>query len=820
METKMNSDWFNKLFVNDVKQIIPKGGSGSGGSVDTSAVLEELKNTGGIGYSVKKDDLVFDGNIGDRHTIPGDILDLGDNMVLVKITDEVVSVEDIDEIDFYDVFESVTIPIDEIVVQKSGGASLLIYKGAVPLVGIIPEHASSIVDAPAGIYVICTVEESFDSMYVSSIRFKENISGIDPKFLPEGGFGYVGGDRKTITFDGDITGLTYYPMSANMLTVKVSDDVVELDKFLGLTLLDEESGTSTKLSVAELSVMAMDIGYSISLYDGGDPYMMVIRRDYSGFPKGTWIMRHGDNSKDYGFLYPTEIVYGDETVHRIDPKFLPEGGVGYETSSRVTAIEPGTYTFTDGSNGEFIFSFVEGDTVIVNYEGEEYVRTAARMIVENMSITYAGNLYPLSGIDTGEPFCAIVLTDGTTIMWDIISFSESTGSDYSADRELYMIVEHKETGKIDPKFLPEGGFGYSKEIVLTNDGNNEGKEYFELQDMFTFVRIGDCIDLTKVTELRGEMNGVNMSVESRDLILDDSEMPYFNALAGEYNGDYVTLVVCVLDKNSIFGANTGTYVLSTNIEELNAKVTEVVLGENISRIDPKFLPEGGVGYVDAGPTVLVIDDKTVTFESGMYQEPLLSIPEPDANVSLIIDGNNKIEGKLEAYDAEGIRFVYFGNTGLLDSDLPQSSNDNFAIGFLDGTSFGEGYLLAIVLGDEVESGETIHSISLSYDAMEIHTIDPKYTPGVLPIVELTTATPSVGSTVTLSEEEASMLRKAAATGMPMIIRMHLGQDDITAGIFSVSCSSEGIVIYGNLFVHTVNITYSYSDGLCTLSLIG
>lgn len=275
----------------------------------------------------------------------------------------------------------------------------------------------------------------------------------------------------------------------------------------------------------------------------------------------------------------------EQAVYESIESLKNSGSIGYETSSRVTAIEPGTYTFRDGSNNELVFSFVEGDIITVNFEGEEYVRTAAKALFENVPIIYAGNLSPFGGEDTKEPFLVVTLPDNDNTIIDIISWRESNG-DALATRSISMLIEHREISKIDPKFLPEGGVGYSKERVLTNDGNNEGKETINFGNL-TFVRIEECIDLSTVTEIHGMLLGQYL-VASRDAITLDGSVSGISMLLATINGTRTPLVISTT--LSLDNKTPGTYVVSDKHEDVNAVVTEVVLEDEIVPIDEKFLP--------------------------------------------------------------------------------------------------------------------------------------------------------------------------------------------------------------------------------------
>lgn len=274
----------------------------------------------------------------------------------------------------------------------------------------------------------------------------------------------------------------------------------------------------------------------------------------------------------------------EQAVYESIESLKNSGSIGYETSSRVTAIEPGTYTFRDGSNNELVFSFVEGDIITINFEGEEYVRTAAKSIFENVPIVYAGNLSPFGGEDTKEPFLVVTLTNNDNTIIDIISWRESNG-DALVTRSVSMFIEHREISKIDPKFLPEGGVGYSKEVVLTNDGNNEGKETINFGNL-TFVRIRECIDLSTVTEIRGMLLGQYLTAPRDAITL--SESAGLSILLATINGTGTPLVISTT--LSIENKAPGTYVVSDMREGVNAVVTEVVLEDEIVPIDEKFLP--------------------------------------------------------------------------------------------------------------------------------------------------------------------------------------------------------------------------------------
>lgn len=130
--------------------------------------------------------------------------------------------------------------------------------------------------------------------------------GIDPKLLPQGGVGYTE-PGKVITWDGDTTGLEAKYIASGRLGYKVSNDAVDLTKLTKITDIDGELTPDR---------------YSFDQYDNIQQIL-----DVGGYPIICAYMDvpNPDGSIDKGVFFYRGIrsIETAETIHPIDPKFLP-----------------------------------------------------------------------------------------------------------------------------------------------------------------------------------------------------------------------------------------------------------------------------------------------------------------------------------------------------------------------------------------------------------------------------------------------------------------------------------------------------------------
>lgn len=145
------------------------------------------------------------------------------------------------------------------------------------------------------------------------------------------------------------------------------------------------------------------------------------------------------------------------------------------------------------------------------------------------------------------------------------------------------------------KYLKNGGIGHTQKKTLTNDGKLEGKENFNVEGS-DFVRIGDAIDISTITIIYLNDNGIPIAeCESQDIG------------NGCFSVSYVgTVGVYVLGDSNEFNVSSGTYVLCDD-----GFVITCIETETIHTIDPKYI---------SGVTLPIVELEPVT--GGGYPAPL------------------------------------------------------------------------------------------------------------------------------------------------------------------------------------------------------
>jgi len=140
-----------------------------------------------------------------------------------------------------------------------------------------------------------------------------------------------------------------------------------------------------------------------------------------------------------------------ENIHKINPKYLPEGGFGYTEEKCKMLFSQSSITFSDGMYAEEdMIGLQKGKKYTVAFNGEVFECVAKNIMIDvNNSAVYIGNERIAGGEDTGEPFaCADIIESGQSV-FIITNFDDSTENcTISITGSLEMVH------KIDTKFLP------------------------------------------------------------------------------------------------------------------------------------------------------------------------------------------------------------------------------------------------------------------------------------------------------------------------------------------------------------------------------
>lgn len=221
---------------------------------------------------------------------------------------------------------------------------------------------------------------------------------------------------------------------------------------------------------------------------------------------------------------------------------------------------------------------------------------------------------------------------------------------------------------------------------------------------------------------------------------------------------------------------------------MNDEVT-ITYTETIHPIDPKYLPEGGVGYSETGDIffdgALEIIDDGITGAELTYNEEFNVGNEYTVKLDSC---EYRFECK-QTLDDEGGVVNYIGNEALLHGDLFTAPITGGS--FVAATLTIDGPIALLIIDRSGSAHATIAS-------EKIHTIDPKYLPsgsgGGLPVVELSGNIAFSEEATALSEENCAKLNAVASSKLPAVIVINGG-----AVAFVCSYMNEG----GPIFVATV-----------------
>jgi hypothetical protein len=140
-----------------------------------------------------------------------------------------------------------------------------------------------------------------------------------------------------------------------------------------------------------------------------------------------------------------QILDIDETIHPIDPKFLPKGGVGYTELETVYQFDSVNMNY-DSNRGNYhvelrenIPALLPGRTYVVNFGGKDYICTS--FVVEIFICLGNYSMTDSNQTDTGEPFFITIYGDG------------SYANVWTASKMDFVICEEV-ARKIDSKFIP------------------------------------------------------------------------------------------------------------------------------------------------------------------------------------------------------------------------------------------------------------------------------------------------------------------------------------------------------------------------------
>ena len=587
--------------------------------------------------------------------------------------------------------------------------------------------------AEAGFYGVCMPLDGAESITLAINGEGKTIHKIDPKYLPEG-IGYeIEGTivevwPKDSTVANDMNGsYITVPVINNLEVGKEYTVIINDNKYITTAYSITENGqTATAIGAMPptdetpfIIILLPEPGEVMLQYDGASDEVI------TAYGKG-----YITNASGFGPAVGTIQVYtGEEgTIHKIDPKFLPEG-IGYEINEGGEEILPTSSCVEDGAyyniSGPYLgFGFDE--TYVFTYNGKDYTLTT-RLYNENIRWTVVGKFNEDDGFEENVPFGIIFAEkenwEKTGVSLSIIPYPQD-----SEDIPMTLAIRREgnhSVHKIDPKYLPEG-IGYEIEggagkVILPECS----PEYSEEEGIFAIV------DPLAEPLMAGETYVVNWNgteyictaqiITSHGisfLALGDIYTLTDGELGTAPTGEPFTItdysVITEGQINLAIGAIDGSTTLTISISKGG--------GSKIHKIDPKYLPEG-IGY-EINNTTEILPTTTLSLE----EDADATVNATTASITqqfVITTGETYIVN----WDGTTCECIAEDGTwsGLSTVELRYDNDDiAFRIAALVPPQELNGEMIYGILWDRNDS--TSVTISISHGENTIHKIDPKFLP--------------------------------------------------------------------------------------------
>ena len=305
------------------------------------------------------------------------------------------------------------------------------------------------------------------------------------------------------TFHGNLDSLSTNPLEEGKIYTVITD-----------------SGTYTATCKFKNNAYIVGNAKLIGGDDTGESFIVISQYDSTGF----WAFIICD------FNYGTHVkIATQEVIHKIDPKFLPEGGVGYTETRSGLILSKSVITPMEGEEGKgyveaYLSAFGEGVTYFVSW-GDVTYETTAQFNAE-INNTVIGDIKHET-----VPFSCYI-DEKYIISW-------------TGDMPEYIEIYTKEDllHKINPKYLPEITILPSdvlKEVTLDDSGYYistepigliEGQKYSIITSSGTFESIGQTIedDIVAIGNINILDDGWDGSGESYLIVEADGQIVFADA---------------------------------------------------------------------------------------------------------------------------------------------------------------------------------------------------------------------------------------------------------------------------------------------------
>lgn len=329
-----------------------------------------------------------------------------------------------------------------------------------------------------GIYFI-----SIGGGYVTSLTYGSIVvHKLAPKFLPEGGVGWVECDLNTIEWDGVTEGRDCVSPTDGLTLCKVSDTLIEPEELVGRTIHLSDGRT---YEITSDHIIIEDDMYCIIDFDTDDfAYLYAIQAlevDGAVFPSTGMYAMYLDGTPHF-----SKVEYGSKTIHQLDEKFIP-GSIARKDDVNIFLI-----TLTMGDN-------VEDDTGAHDYScraDRTYDEVNAAFVAgKHIVLRYDSNVYNFSNYTNYENFTLAFVENGE-FHFTYVAYGESP---YQCIKSGEVVLDS------------QGNWTYTlihKQILPTSDAEDEPQML--LGDKYGwFTNPLFCNEVPSVTE---ENNGAFLQV--------------------------------------------------------------------------------------------------------------------------------------------------------------------------------------------------------------------------------------------------------------------------------------------------------------------
>ena len=239
---------------------------------------------------------------------------------------------------------------------------------------------------------------------------------------------------------------------------------------------------------------------------------------------------------------------------------IESGQIGGVEKKTIVYLPEKEFSFSGGYYADIPGEpFNNGDTVTVTFDGVKYVRTVADFPYTNWaSGHYVGNLGPLGGADTGEPFILIssYMSESGAFQGYIAVAVEDFANDIDSTHRVGCEVETTAIKPIDPKYL-------AKEIDATKFNVEYGEQSMTLNDLILTMATTSAMnngalqeEVIPVAGLREAFSATGQTVLTMTI---PGEYTAYFPMTLSFGGKRVVNASCVAMGN--FGGPAAFYVL-------------------------------------------------------------------------------------------------------------------------------------------------------------------------------------------------------------------------------------------------------------------